>query len=774
MQESPGKEEAPGPPYRGLKVWVEAFDLALDIFQMTRGMAGPEPRAMGRALIDSSSRVPVAVARGQSSGSATQFIRCLHEALSELAALETHLLLCAETGHVTPDRVEACAGRIRRIRLLASGLIRRLRFAGAPPAAAPAREKGSALLLAILVAAALGAVGLVFLQVGTIHHRIAARVRDRDQLLNVAESGALAVKRWFDAPITGAPSDPSTARRLFLGALDLRDPGPFDRTRRLLDLDGDPLTPPVAADGSPGRELYRQGREIEPGLPHLDLFHKPFRGSRELALLGPEEGPDLILEDSPGVVDLLDRMNAELFPRQDLTGRVERIEIYAPPTVAGPAPPEARLGIATVKVTAARYRRLAREGGVTVAPPGSEATGRAVVRMGLAEIPLGRPPRGPLESCGDLEATGRLNARWGPVLAAGDVRLAPLPADLHETVASGFPYQSPYRHIEGPGSGDDLAGWLADPDPSVEDPWLLVAAGGDIAGMEAGADQPLPFDPGAPIDSDHSNLFQRAGGVGCAAFDYEVWKSVATAALAGDRRVHYFSFDAASGLFRERGRGPERSVRDWTHGREGLFFFDTVDGSRPRPGNLTPPVLVSGGDWSAAGMIFLNAESLEIDGARGARRLVLPPGEPFVDGDGDGLYDPGELFVNLGYPTLLGAAGPAGEFRKDSGAVQSLSAESAQGETYSVSTTLQRDARGLPLEAEVNFAGLIVNSGDIVAQGRAVFHGSLVAGRSVTQRSPGADTPEIYYDPRIREGAWPPAEIAMPRTFVTFWQTLRP
>src|SRR4030095_8359507 len=111
------------------------------------------------------------------------------------------------------------------------------------------------------------------------------------QLLNVAETGARMVKGWFDQPVSGDPGS-GTVRHLLLGHHDTRDPGEFDRTRRLIDHDHNPLTPGVAADGTPGREFYRQNRFIAPGQPHLDLFAKPYRGDFILDFAGNESGPD--------------------------------------------------------------------------------------------------------------------------------------------------------------------------------------------------------------------------------------------------------------------------------------------------------------------------------------------------------------------------------------------------------------------------------------------------------------------------------------------------
>jgi hypothetical protein len=215
-------------------------------------------------------------------------------------------------------------------------------------------------------------------------------------------------------------------------------------------------------------------------------------------------------------------------------------------------------------------------------------------------------------------------------------------------------------------------------------------------------------------------------------------------------------------------------VRDWTHNRHGLFFFDTADGRPPDGSNLTPPVQIEGGAWSVAGFLYLNAASLVIDGAAGLTRVVIPPGEPYDDRDGNRRHDSTEGFVNLRYALGADTGTPADEFHRQALAEEAAEAAGADGERYAARTTLWRDAAGLPLEVPVNLFGILYNAGDIAAEGNAVHYGSLVAGGSFTQSTSGADSPVVLFDQRIALGTWPPPEIRIPRTVVTFWQTQRP
>ncbi len=630
------------------------------------------------------------------------------------------------------------------------------------------RSRGSALVITVLVSAVLTTLGLAFLALGDTEQLIASSGRNSEQLLHTAESGLRMVKAWFDQPITGNPSLSSQVMHRFLGLYDLRNPALYDRTRRIFDHDGDPSTPPVLADGSVARPYYRQGRTLWAPSPYLDLFHKPYRGDKTTTFMGSTDAPDLLLEDKPNVIDLLDVLNNAVFTRQERTGRISRIAIYAPPMVAfgGVLKPA---GIATVEVTVAKYRRLKKVGIVPLVMNQSLKLGELTARFVLAEVPA-IVAEGALESCGPLVSTGELKARWGKVIARGDVTL---PSNLDVRVSSAFPFESLDRRISGSLPGDDYYEWVNHPATVVEDPWLEVSTAGELSGAGALADHPWPYDPNAAIGLDHSNLFQRAAGADCGEMGYATIKS---AAGSGEEHARYFSWDGATGLFREHGSGPARSVRDWTHNAEGLFFFDTRDGAPPNghgPGdpqtNLTPPAVIENSDWAFSGLLYLNAESILIRNVAGVSRVIVPPGEPYDDADGSGAWEAGEAFANLFYPTTLVRGSPGSEILKSTGATQTANATSPDLESYSYSTTVGRDPQGIPILAQINMFGVLFNAGDIVAEGQARHYGSLIAGHAVVQSTPGADTPEIFFDERLNKSTWPPAEISFPRTHVTLW-----
>src|SRR5262245_16038553 len=126
------------------------------------------------------------------------------------------------------------------------------------------RERGSALLITMLVMVILTLLGLSYLFMADTENLIAQNQRDTDQLLFVAEGGERMVKAWFDRPVFGMPSDPNSIRFKFLNTYDFRDSTKYDRTQRVFDHDGDPNTPDVTADGSTGKPYHRQGLIVDP------------------------------------------------------------------------------------------------------------------------------------------------------------------------------------------------------------------------------------------------------------------------------------------------------------------------------------------------------------------------------------------------------------------------------------------------------------------------------------------------------------------------------
>ncbi len=617
------------------------------------------------------------------------------------------------------------------------------------------RRRGSAIVLAVLVAAALSLLGIAMLFVGETEGRIAENEHHAAGARLAAGAAARVVKLWFDDPDAPPGEGPPP-------------PEVVDRSRRRIEEDGDPATPPHAQDGL-AWPRYKQDVDRN-GDGRDDLFDRPWGDGLRDALLGTPDGPDMRIDEAAGPLAeafLRDLSRRLLGPRplaeRGVETRIRRIDVHGPPwVVVGGA--KVRRGIATIRVVAA------------VGGPRGD-TARATVVTVIDDVPYASVATGPLRSCGELRWRGRLDARWGTVVAVGSA----LAGAGHRAWASSWPRVPPAA------PGSDLL-WGHDDDVAfraylrelelrrevIEDPWFRYLTAAAPFGAAAGR-QPFPFtwDPraGAPPgdgewpnhlhpgqDGDHSNLFQLVERLECDGPDYELWKAVAT---SGERRVRYYVWEAAD-RFRENGSGPARSFREITDGEEGLFFFDTTNGRAPEDtdgdgvaDNLTPAIDVEGGRFGLRGFVFLNASVLRLRDLAGRPVRIRAPGEPFRDGNGDGRRGPGEAWVNLAYPRDL--AGPL--------VVDAL--DNLQDDGRFAGDPV-RNSHGPAFDGDAAVAGILVTAGGFEARGGVRVYGAVVAGSVAGDGAAAGDAPSFLWDASILRG-WPPAGWDVPRTMTISW-----
>ena len=598
-------------------------------------------------------------------------------------------------------------------------------------------ERGSALVIAVLVTVILALLGISFLLMAETENRIAQNEKRAAQALYVAEAGARAVNHWFDGP---------------QGALQFPPAAAVDRTQRLIIDESDPYDPDdvTPADGVLGSFPFYKQQVDRDGDTLDDLFERPYRGGVLHALLGTEDGPDMLIdEQDPAARDYLEQLSTKLlsdFPHEagGVRARISRIAVFAPPYIEVGAI-WSRYGMGTVLVVARIYR---------------DTDGQVVaehrVKTVLSEMPY-RGAYGPLHSCGTLTFTGSpLTVHWGAVTAELDSKLS---ADLNDLPLS-LPRAIPaVARSEALWDTDDPAQFdtqykepIENDGRALADPWLRILSGGDITAPNVpNGPQPYPptIPPMPPLDCcDHSNLFQNVPVVSCPEYDYATWKSIASSGL---RNVRYFVWTGTG--FSENGVGSPQSFHSLTHNAEGVFFFDTADRRAPRdddgdgiPDNLTPSIRLSG-NWSFRGLLYLNAQRLQLENVAGGAALLSPPGEPYLDLDRNSVHDAGEPWINLDYAIDT----PADPVR-------------------ATSDGSSRTDRGPALAGVASFQGILYTSGTFEATGKGTLYGSLIAASGVVQAvdDGSAPTPTLYWDESI-VSEWPPAGWALPRVTVTSW-----
>ncbi len=625
-------------------------------------------------------------------------------------------------------------------------------------------ERGSAMILTVLIMVVLTLLGVAYLLLGETENRIAENQRRGAQALYAAETGVRMVKRWFDRPGHSSNlANPSVSV--------------VDRTLRMIDADGDPATAPVAADGTSAKPYYKQGVDRN-GDGADDIFDKPYRDGLLDTFLGTEDGPDLRIDEaaSAAAKSFLEDLSSELFAdypagSAGVKARISRIDVYAPPYIqVGSA--WVRYGIATVKVIARIYK--------THGDGTEDVLAERMVKAVFNETPF-PGPYGPLHSCDNLSWNGDLKVHWGVTTAVSNADLA----NNHQKVPASLPrVEPPSTKVDmlwgyDPGTGSDadfLAYKAAIEGETVEDPWFRVISGSTLDGSPNSNTQPYPFNwtPGNPLgdghwpnhdnnpdDGSHSNQFQNTPLVTCPDFDYEVWKAIAT---SGGSNVHYYVWDNGSS-FKENGVGTAQTFREITDNAEGLFFFDTVDGLAPYDNdgdgeydNLTPKITIQGGTWGVKGFIYLNASDFQTKGVAGRPATYRAPGEPFLDKDQDGTWDPGEPWINLSYPTTLG-----GDYVADS--ADTLQDDGTNG------GPVVRNTQGPPITDEAVIWGVLYTNGYWDATGNAKYYGSVISKQGIGESSPSAGTPDLYWDESIARGEWPPEDWELPRVIISRWET---
>ena len=596
------------------------------------------------------------------------------------------------------------------------------------------QQKGSALVIAILIMVIMTLLGISFLLMADTENKISVNERNYEMAHYVAEAGVKLVKNWFDHPSgTYGYIYPTSSQ--------------VDRNLRMIDHDNDPGTARVLADGTTGKPYYKQTSNL--------IFDKPYRGTLQDALSGTEDAPDMRVSEASSdsnVRAYLQTLNNTIFPnfpKSHYRTRITQIDVYEPPILTIGAN-RVRYGMATVRVTAAVFENAGSADERKIA--------ERVVKAVMNETPY-PGPWGPLHSCRNLTWTGDFSVFWG---VATSVNAADFISGGSIDVKhnSAFPWEDVLTRI----TGTDLTAWINSTDNSIEDPWYKVEVGGSMIGAPNTNQQPYPFDPGTvgnDIDKDHSNLFQLVDKDLCPNFDYQMWKNIA---LSGGRNIHYYSYDPSTQLFKEDGSGTPDSVENLTAATTGLFFFDTADGKAPHDDdsdgwydNLASEAVISGKGWYSGGFIYLNTTNFETHGiGNPPKKNLIPPGEPWIDGSNgqplDGQYNDGETHLNLDYPnSKTGTYGLTG--------------------TPTSTSASDRETEGPPINTEINFYGVIYTSGRYNAKGQAVYFGSVVAKEGAGEIHSIAGTPEIYFDERLIKGQWPPADLDIPRVVISSMQT---
>jgi hypothetical protein len=509
-------------------------------------------------------------------------------------------------------------------------------------------EKGSALLVSLMVMVGLSLLGLGFVAISETESAISVNERNYTQTLQVAEAGAKTVVEWFQHPEWAL-------------ANQLMPANP-----------GINAANPLFAIKQERKAIYGALNATHTGYYKPDsskmLFDLPLKGDPSNRFYGADaQSADIVITRTTAPA-FLATFNQILFADNAEGGRVTEIRIYAPPVLDAlpgnektehPAASKkyfwnkgTRYGVATIEVTAEKRRNPANAASPLIA--------RRTVRLVVSEFPL-PGPEGPLQSNQGIETNGSFRVHWGKIVSLNNLALKREMVSIPWTSAWNMTkfehgYDSNMYDLINP--AELGKNWFHDLlAKSYEDPWFQARARFDIT-TDGGstAFQPYPYSNVDQVENNPgpggwSNQFQQQNvdlppgqrEVIFPRVDYNFWKQIALSGQ-GQEGIYYLQFDPATNQFYDN-KGTKKTFANWVNvkgiGREGFLFFDTIGSVNPQLAGgatdtsvLTPPIQITSADGNPflmRGFIYLNAASFGTQGLNGDPGYYPAPGEPFRD-----------------------------------------------------------------------------------------------------------------------------------------------
>jgi four helix bundle protein len=100
--------------YRDLRVWQDAVDLVVRIYDFTRQLPSDEKFGLVSQLRRAAVSVPSNIAEGNARRGRADYLQFLRMARGSMAELETQLIICERLGHEGIDETLEHLFRVRR------------------------------------------------------------------------------------------------------------------------------------------------------------------------------------------------------------------------------------------------------------------------------------------------------------------------------------------------------------------------------------------------------------------------------------------------------------------------------------------------------------------------------------------------------------------------------------------------------------------------------------------------------------------------------------
>ena len=128
-------------PFRKLKVWRKAHELALRTYRATKGITNTSYPGLRSQINRAAQSIPANICEGAGRDTAPQFARGLEVAIASARELDYHILLARDLGAISTGEHTRLSARIDQVCAMAVNLRKRVR--NAPPPSVPRSKSRS-------------------------------------------------------------------------------------------------------------------------------------------------------------------------------------------------------------------------------------------------------------------------------------------------------------------------------------------------------------------------------------------------------------------------------------------------------------------------------------------------------------------------------------------------------------------------------------------------------------------------------------------------------
>ena len=113
--------------YKELKVWEKAYQVCLDLYQITRNFPQEEKYGLTSQIRRAAISIPSNIAEGYGRKTTGEYIQALYVAYGSLCELETQILLAVGLGYLSSEKNTVFQKEIGDVERMLRGLIKSLR-----------------------------------------------------------------------------------------------------------------------------------------------------------------------------------------------------------------------------------------------------------------------------------------------------------------------------------------------------------------------------------------------------------------------------------------------------------------------------------------------------------------------------------------------------------------------------------------------------------------------------------------------------------------------